>query len=279
MPDLLLLGHDSKNTFSLEEEAKRLGFRTKCIFEATLVFEWLKLREFDALCLPLSMPLDNQLAFADILWRANPLAALIAYDLESPSRTILNKERLFGVDVVSGPDALKTFAKVLQKIKPRANVKAQDFRILVVDDLDSPRDIICSYIESLGFPSVVGAASAGEALEILRNDPAHFSSVVTDIRMPHMTGEELIRKLRADKRLCHLPVIVLTAYGTVDCLIDCLKAGASGFLVKPPKRQEILREISRAYRLFMSESDPCMVSGDEAESLREILLERGFGLT
>ncbi len=279
MPDLLLLGGDSKSAFEIEELAKRLGFRVKCIFEMPLAIEWIKLKSFDAVCVPSGASIESQQPLADLLWRANPLAPLVVYDFAAGAGVVNRRARLFGADVAAGPAALLQIERILLNVKPSGSIKSENFRILVVEDLDSPRDIICAYVESLGFPSVEGVRSAREALDLLGKDPQHFSCVLTDIRMPRMTGEEMLRELRADKKLQHLPVVVLTAYGTVDCLIDCLKAGASGFLVKPPKRNDIVREVSRAYRLFSSGADPRLISSEEADSLRELLLERGTGLT
>ena len=277
MPDLLLLGCDSQSALEIEELAKRLGFRTKCVFNFKLALDWLKTKPFDAVCLPAAVSVDHQLTLANTLWRSNPLAPLILYSLDADTEHVRRRARLFGADVASGPEALKVLEKILQKVKPHGSMKSENFRILVVEDLDSARDIICAYIEGLGFPSVKGVESAAEALAVLNQDPKFFSCVLTDIRMPRMSGQELIRAVRADSKVQHLPMVVLTAYGTVDCLIECLKAGASGFLVKPPKKEDIMREISRAFRMFSSGGSPRLVEEQEAEMLKELLIERGAG--
>jgi FixJ family two-component response regulator len=145
-----------------------------------------------------------------------------------------------------------------------------------VEDLESPRDIICVYLESLGFNDVSGVASAGEALALLEENPTKFSCVVTDIRMPQVSGAELIKKLRSDKRFSSLPIVVLTAYGTVDCLLDCLRNGASGFLVKPPKKSDMIREMGRAIRIRESGRHARLASAEEVEYVHDLLEKRGL---
>ena len=124
--------------------------------------------------------------------------------------------------------------------------------------------------------SVAGKRSAKEALAELENSPGEYSCIVTDIRMPVIDGHALIDLVRKNPKLEHIPIIALTAYGTVDCLIECLKAGASGFLVKPPKKDDLARELGRAYRIVRHHASPRLASTDEVELIRNILIERGW---
>jgi FixJ family two-component response regulator len=71
-----------------------------------------------------------------------------------------------------------------------------------------------------------------------------------------------------------LPVIVLTAHGTVDALVDCLKAGASGFLVKPPAAKDLQHELGRAKRIAEHQLSPRLATDNEADSIRQILEDR-----
>lgn len=277
MPDLLLIARDTQSCFALQTLAHEEGFRVKLVVDLSNAFDWLDLREFEAAFIDISIPSTEQEKIGDILWRKNPLAHMVIFDLDSASTVRAPEVRLSGAELAMGPGAMDTMREVLRSLQPRGSSVADNFQVMVVEDLDSPRDIICAYIESLGFSKVTGVGSAKEALDLLSEDEKRFSCIVTDIRMPDVTGARLIEMMRHDRRYQHLPIVVLTAYGTVDCLVDCLKAGASGFLVKPPKRRDLMRELSRALRLHSEGKSPRLARPDEAEALRDLLLDRGFG--
>jgi FixJ family two-component response regulator len=128
----------------------------------------------------------------------------------------------------------------------------------------------------MGFDYVEGKRSVKEAIAALEGEPEKFSCIVTDIRMPEVSGQKLIEFVRNHEKLKHIPIIALTAYGTVDILVECLKAGASGFLVKPPRKPDLSRELGRALRITTRGACPRLASHDEAEVLREILIDRGM---
>lgn len=275
--DLLIVPFESSDYFDLEKMGAELGFRVKILQELDKAHEWLKMRAFDALLVDSRISLTEQQKLADFLWGKNPAAHLISYSFETKSLAESTQGRLYGAQVVSGPTAISTIREILESIDTPRKVTSDSFNILVVEDLDSPRDIICVYLESLGYPNVTGVSSAQEALDLLNKDATKFSCIVTDVRMPRMTGAEMIKKIRGDHRFSQLPIVVLTAYGTVDCLVDCLRNGASGFLVKPPKRPDMVREMARAMRIYASGKDARLASPDEASYVQELLERRGFG--
>lgn len=275
MPDLLIIPLDSNSYFEFEKVGKEEGYRVKVIQEIVNARDWLKLRPFDVLLIDAQTPLSEQQKLADLLWEKNPAAHMISFSSQAKTPSDATQARLFGVEAISGPGATEAIRDILSNVRRPKSYKAEDFKILVVEDLDSPRDIICVYLESLGFGDVTGVASAKEALEILNADPEKYACVLTDIRMPQMTGSEMIKRIRSDANLSKLPIIVLTAYGTVDCLIDCLKSGASGFLIKPPKRPDMVRELGRAMRIRSSGKHARLASSEEAEYVQELLEKRG----
>lgn len=279
MPDFLLLNLDTTTSFKLEELAKSKGFRVKSALDFGTALEWLKVKEFDLVWAQIGTPVDKQQKLADLLWKQNPLAPFVIFDLAGRESDQARSARLFGAEVARGSSALSSLEKSLENIRPRGSLKSEKFKILVVEDLDAPRDIICAYIESMGFSAVVGTSSAAEALTLLESDRGGTSCIITDIRMPQMTGDKFISSAPAARKhdkLRHLPIIVLTAYGTTDCLIDCLKAGASGFLVKPPKKHDLTRELGRACRIATQGANPRLATEEEAELLRGTLLEQGL---
>ncbi|HXJ34367.1 MAG TPA: sigma-54 dependent transcriptional regulator [Candidatus Eisenbacteria bacterium] len=101
-------------------------------------------------------------------------------------------------------------------------------KALVVDDERKMRRILQMVLERMSIDSVV-AETGAEALE--RFDREQVDLVLTDLKMPGMTGIELLSELRV--RDPDLPVIVLTAFGTVQTAVEAMKAGACDYVLKP----------------------------------------------
>ncbi|WP_148716219.1 MULTISPECIES: chemotaxis response regulator CheY [Chitinolyticbacter] len=106
-----------------------------------------------------------------------------------------------------------------------------NMRFLVVDDFSTMRRIVRNLLKELGFSNVEEAEDGQVALHKLKNTTYEF--VVTDWNMPNMTGIELLRAIRADAQLKHLPVLMVTAEAKKENIIEAATAGASGYIVKP----------------------------------------------
>jgi two-component system chemotaxis response regulator CheY len=104
-------------------------------------------------------------------------------------------------------------------------------RFLVVDDFSTMRRIVRNLLKELGFLNVQEAEDGVEALAKLR--AGEFDFVVSDWNMPNMTGLELLQAIRADEKLKHLPVLMVTAEAKKENIILAAQAGASGYVVKP----------------------------------------------
>jgi two-component system response regulator AtoC len=100
--------------------------------------------------------------------------------------------------------------------------------VLVVDDDHRTRRVLQILLEQMALPSHA-FDNAAEALQQLERESAAL--VLTDLRMPHMNGIEFLRELRKLDR--ETPVIVLTAYGTVEAAVEAMKLGAVDFIAKP----------------------------------------------
>lgn len=110
-------------------------------------------------------------------------------------------------------------------------MEIQDTRFLVVDDFSTMRRILRNLLKELGFVNVQEAEDGVEALDKLRAQP--FDFVVSDWNMPNMNGIELLKTIRADPRLRHLPVLMVTAEAKRENIIMAAQAGANGFVIKP----------------------------------------------
>lgn len=113
--------------------------------------------------------------------------------------------------------------------------------ILIVDDEDYVRDSLSLVLSRRGYL----VRSAGGAEEAMKPDILDgVDAVITDLKMPGVGGLELLRRIKAKKS--DLPVIVLTAYGSVPSAVECMKAGAYEFMQKPADMEELLRVLERA---------------------------------
>src|SRR4051794_14895835 len=99
-------------------------------------------------------------------------------------------------------------------------------RVLVVEDEDKLRRVIQLQLQSAGF-DVDQSASAEEALRLAER----ADLVLTDLRLPGMDGLALLAALR--RQNSQTPVVVMTAFGSVETAVEAMKSGASDFLLKP----------------------------------------------
>lgn len=104
-------------------------------------------------------------------------------------------------------------------------------KILVVDDFSTMRRIIKNLLKDLGFTNIQEADDGNTALPMLNQ--GDFDFVVTDWNMPGMQGIDLLRAIRADAKLKHLPVLMVTAEAKKEQIVAAAQAGVNGYVVKP----------------------------------------------
>lgn len=104
-------------------------------------------------------------------------------------------------------------------------------KILIVDDFSTMRRIIKNLLRDLGFNNTYEADDGNTALPMLQG--TEFDFVVTDWNMPGMQGIDLLRAIRADDKLKHLPVLMVTAEAKKEQIIAAAQAGVNGYIVKP----------------------------------------------
>lgn len=114
-------------------------------------------------------------------------------------------------------------------------------KILIADDDDNLRRVLEFQLNEAGF-EIQTAKDGAAALEIFQNDD--FDCVITDLRMPKLSGLEFLEKIKAADS--EIPVIVITAFGEVETAVTAMKAGAFDYINKPFNRDEILLTIERA---------------------------------
>ena len=107
-------------------------------------------------------------------------------------------------------------------------------KILVIDDEKSILDLLSVVFEKEGY-MVETSLSATRAVELMGNED--FDIIVSDIKMPKMSGMELLSYVRKNRP--DIPIVMITAYGTIKQAVEALKAGAMDYIVKPFDVEEL----------------------------------------
>ena len=107
----------------------------------------------------------------------------------------------------------------------------EGYALLVVDDNEDNRYTLTQRLKRQGYANVATAQDGREALDLLRTRP--FDLVLLDIMMPELNGYQVLAELKADERLRHIPVIMISAVDELDSVIRCIELGAEDYLPKP----------------------------------------------
>ena len=124
-----------------------------------------------------------------------------------------------------------------------------DFKLLIVDDFSTMRRIVRCLLKESGYVNADEAEDGVVALNMLKN--GKFDFVVSDINMPNMNGFELLKAIKADDALKHIPVLMVTAEARKEDIVLAAQTGAAGNIVKPftkatleEKVQKILQKLA-----------------------------------
>ncbi len=117
--------------------------------------------------------------------------------------------------------------------------------ILIVDDEKNYPTIIGAILQEEGYTSLT-ASSGMEALDILRNESIDL--VLTDVKMPGMGGIQLLEKIKEIHP--DIPVIIMTAYGSVEKAVEAMHKGAYTFILKPFENQALIAHIAKAISVY-----------------------------
>lgn len=106
-----------------------------------------------------------------------------------------------------------------------------DSRLLVVDDNEDNRYTLLQRLKRQGYTNVTTAVNGREALDRLRDEA--FDLVLLDVMMPELNGYEVLERLKADEKLRHVPVVMISAVDQIESVIRCIELGAEDYLAKP----------------------------------------------
>jgi len=114
-------------------------------------------------------------------------------------------------------------------------------RVLVVDDEENLRRVTQLKLQQAGYEAMT-ASDGRQALEVLARNPHDL--IITDLKMPGMSGMDLLRRVREDYP--EIIVVVVTAFGTIESAVEAMKLGAHDYIIKPVNADALRLVVSRA---------------------------------
>ncbi len=123
----------------------------------------------------------------------------------------------------------------------------KEINILIVDDFPTMRKIVKTVLKQLGYTRITEAEDGAEGLEILKSNSS-IEFVVSDWNMPQMTGIELLKEVRKNPKLKHLPFLMVTAEADKENIVEAVKSGVSNYIVKPFNAATMKEKIDKIFK-------------------------------
>jgi len=121
----------------------------------------------------------------------------------------------------------------------------KDLKILVVDDFSATRILVINHLSKLGYSSTVEAENGVSALAKLKS--ALFDLVITDCSMSDMSGLDLLKLIRADSDLKHIPVLMIISGDLQGNIITAIKAGLNDYIIKPFEEYTFKQKLEKIF--------------------------------
>jgi two-component system chemotaxis response regulator CheY len=122
----------------------------------------------------------------------------------------------------------------------------KNMRILIVDDFANMRHVMRKTLLSLGFSNIFEAAGGEDAMCKIEAGE-HFDFIISDWNMPHVSGLDLLKYVRAGEKIQKIPFLMITAEAKRDNIIDAAKAGVSQYIVKPFTTESLQEKIETIF--------------------------------
>lgn len=146
-----------------------------------------------------------------------------------------------------------------------------DGSILVVEDDATLREALCETLELSGFP-VLAAADGVAALDVLARRPQAVGMVLSDVQMVPLDGHALLQQVRGAHP--ELPVVLMTAHGTIEKAVTAMREGAADYLVKPFDAQALIATVRRFFAPVRGAVQGDLVAEDKRTRELTALAER-----
>lgn len=127
--------------------------------------------------------------------------------------------------------------------------KEINMKFLVVDDFSTMRRIIANILKQCGITDIQEAEDGDVALKMIEKQ--NYDFIVSDWNMPNLSGLELLKKIRENPQLKHLPFLLITAEAKKENIIAAAHAGADGYIVKPFNHATLSEKLEK---IFMKKS-------------------------
>ena len=121
----------------------------------------------------------------------------------------------------------------------------KDLKILVVDDFSATRTIVINHLSKLGFGNTVQTENGISALSRLKS--AFFDLVITDCSLSDMSGLDLLKKIRSDSDLKHIPVLMVSSEDLQGSMIIAIKAGLNDYIVSPFEEYTFKQKLEKIF--------------------------------
>jgi two-component system, chemotaxis family, chemotaxis protein CheY len=118
-----------------------------------------------------------------------------------------------------------------------------NLKFLVVDDFSTMRRIVRGLLKEMGCNNVSEAEDGAIALQMLKI--SRYDFVVSDINMPNMNGFDLLKAMKADESLKHIPVLMVTAEARKEDILLAAQSGAAGYVVKPFTKATLEEKVTK----------------------------------
>ena len=121
-------------------------------------------------------------------------------------------------------------------------------KILIVDDMDLNRQLLIQILQS--DYNIIEARDGEEAIEIVRKNPFDLSAILLDLIMPGMDGFQVLEKLREEKYLDNIPVLIISGDSTPETETRCFELGISDFIGKPYHKNIVKQRLNNAISYY-----------------------------
>ena len=121
----------------------------------------------------------------------------------------------------------------------------KDLKILVVDDFSATRTILINQLSNLGYSNTVVSEDGFSALARLKS--ALFDLVVTDLSKSEMRGLDLLKKIRKDSELKHIPVLMITSDDLQVNIVTAIKAGLNDYIIRPFEEHTFKQKLEKIF--------------------------------
>ncbi len=124
---------------------------------------------------------------------------------------------------------------------------AKETRVLIIDDMMMMRKIVKKALQEIGFTDLQEAEDGNGGWELLQKSNPPVQLVISDWNMPHCTGLELLKRVRADAKMSSIPFILLTAEAEGHQVKEAVESGVSNYITKPFTPELLKSKIEQTY--------------------------------